>query len=606
MNPDLALGSMCVSGWTTHHQYIPYFTRNDISFTDAVLKGLLESSIYEHNPDLHMENMKGVPLMTRTGAIDDNVSPWHPRRMARIHAQISGNMSDSIVSEIPGVGHWWDSILNDKDTRNFMNQYLGNESSIKPELPSTFTITCMNPHGFGGKGGILPLQLTIPFRIGKIRVSRFSNEWYLKTSNIRRFGIKEVEGYELPTTIRIDQSDPIPVTPNLYPSIHFCKEDSTGKWKTCEGVTWTFYERNPDNYGPMRIVFEKFTVIIVGTLGSAEEATWYEKQAILLSNQLYIVGKHYVPIIKDSDFVTSEYSESDSNLLLIGGPHTNLVSQYFAKYFPVRFHGNRSQISLGDYVFNSRHNMIEPEDPLGCIFLAALPNIASPGPASHLSRLALVIAGTSLEGVNLAARMIPVASGLHIPDYLIVTKDIKSKGSGGIIAAGYWNNFWGFDLTSAYVDELHSLSSPTNIVVPPVPPGKPSNGRLVSSLVTIAMLLGFSFCGLCCLFICQPVRKKPLLLDEPVSFTIGPEMDLIDSPMLPTDHDMSISENSLGVRVPTRNLFISPMSLSPVEEDSEEDVFEDTHSHRPNVTGGSGAKMPPLPLTEIVSDNAIP
>ncbi|MNE61287.1 hypothetical protein D3C80_1564910 [compost metagenome] len=83
-------------------------------------------------------------------------------------------------------------------------------------------------------------------------------------------------------------------------------------------------------------------------------------------------------------------------------------------------------------------------------------------------------------------------------------------------------------------------------------------------------------------------------------------MDLIDSPMLPTDHDMSISENSLGVRVPTRNLFISPMSLSPVEEDSEEDVFEDTHSHRPNVTGGSGAKMPPLPLTEIVSDNAIP
>lgn len=629
MYPDQALGSMCVSGWTTHHQYVPYFTRNDISFTDSILKGLLESAIYEHNPDLHMENMKGVPLMTRTGAIDDNVSPWHPRRMARIHAQISGNASQSLVSEIPGVGHWWDTIMNDQDTRKFMTPYLNPNSTVKPPLPTTFTVTCMNPRGFGGKGGVVPLQLTIPFRIGKIRVFRSSSsEWWLRTSNIRRFSIKSVNGLETPSAVRIDQSDPLPVKP----STHFCKEDSTGDWKICEGVAWTYYERSAANYGPMRIVFEKFAVIVIGTQGTATETMWHEKQAILLSNQLYIVGRHYIPIIRDSDFVTSEYSDSDANLILIGGPHTNLVSQYFAKYFPVRFHTNRSQMSLGDYVFSSRSHSGE-ENPLGCLFLSALPNIAVPGPGSVLSRLALVVAGTSMEGAQLAARMIPVSSGLHIPDYLIVTKDIKSRGSGGIVAAGYWNNFWGFDLTSAYVDEIHSTSSPTNIIVPPGPSDKTSTGKLVSSLVTIGVLLGFSLCGMCWFLACQPIRKKPLLLDEPILFTIDSEMKLDTFQMggehasaLPgtplEHHDVNLpseSSSSMGNTTRTRHInrrrdfFISPMSLSPAEEDSDEDSdeFQDTISHRPTTagvqhvtTGASATSPPPNPNEEIPSSSS--
>lgn len=511
MNPDYALASMCVAGWTTFHQYIPYYTRNDISFIDSILKGLLESAIYESNPDLHMDNLKGIPFMTRIGAVDDIVSPWHSRRMSRIYSQISGNANASLVEEVPGKGHWWDQAVNGPEVRNFLNNYIEIGSAIKPNLPKEFTIVCVNPHGFQGRGGIKPLQLTIPFRLSKIHVLRISDtEWELKTSNIRRFGIEKVFGIDMPVSIRIDYSDPILLNNNLLPDNHFCKEDATGKWRTCDNLTWKLSERHPGNYGPMGIIFERHVVIVIGTRGSPEETQKYYDFAITLSNQLYVIGRYSVPIIKDSNFALSVYSSDDSNLILLGGPHTNLISQSFAKYFPVRFQVNRNILTIGDYVFNAAKSLTP--GPFGCIFLSPFPNTKIASSEIQLTRMALVITGTNAAGFDLASRMVPVSSGLQIPDYLIVTKDLLSKGAGGIVAAGYWNNFWNFDLHSGYVDELLAISAPKNIIVPPPSPAnRPSYRNVISTLVTIGVLLGVLGCIFLSLFICQPSKKKQIV-----------------------------------------------------------------------------------------------
>jgi pimeloyl-ACP methyl ester carboxylesterase len=187
--PDLALGIVCAAGWTRFDEYIPYYTRIGNSFVDPVTSGLLRSSISEDSGDLHVDNIKGVPFMTRLGGDDDDVSPWFPRKMARIYDQISGQSHAATVSEVPGQGHWFDGIFGGDEVQAFFDRYLLPASPVYPELPQTFTITLTHPATFGSRGGIKPLQLIQPYRLSKIRVQRQSNnKWTLHTHNIRRFG----------------------------------------------------------------------------------------------------------------------------------------------------------------------------------------------------------------------------------------------------------------------------------------------------------------------------------------------------------------------------------------------------------------------------------
>ncbi len=46
------------------------------------------SSIAENNIDLHLGNMKGIPVMARTGSEDENVPPFHTRRMVRLLSEL--------------------------------------------------------------------------------------------------------------------------------------------------------------------------------------------------------------------------------------------------------------------------------------------------------------------------------------------------------------------------------------------------------------------------------------------------------------------------------------------------------------------------------------
>jgi dipeptidyl aminopeptidase/acylaminoacyl peptidase len=51
--------------------------------------------------------------MIRMGSADDNVPPYHLRRMARLVDEISRNTQATKISEIPNVGHWFDGVVDD-------------------------------------------------------------------------------------------------------------------------------------------------------------------------------------------------------------------------------------------------------------------------------------------------------------------------------------------------------------------------------------------------------------------------------------------------------------------------------------------------------------
>ncbi len=61
-------------------------------------------------------------------------------------------------SEVPGQGHWWDTVFTDKIVIDFLNK-----EHTKDEN-NEFCITTTNPAGIGSVNGIQVEQMTIPYR----------------------------------------------------------------------------------------------------------------------------------------------------------------------------------------------------------------------------------------------------------------------------------------------------------------------------------------------------------------------------------------------------------------------------------------------------------
>jgi hypothetical protein len=170
----------------------------------------MESSISEHDIDLYVSNLAGIPMFARSGALDDNVPAIHTRRLVRLVHEWNRNPQSIIYDEVPQKGHWFDGILNDQLIQNFLDLFLDkttNPNLDMPPFPDSFTLTTMNPFSTGTKGGIRILQLEVPFMLAKIRVIRKEKKWILLTSNVRRLGFHHDSRQKEITSFSIDGTD---------------------------------------------------------------------------------------------------------------------------------------------------------------------------------------------------------------------------------------------------------------------------------------------------------------------------------------------------------------------------------------------------------------
>ena len=54
--------------------------------------------------------------------------------------------------------------------------------------------------------------------------------------------------------------------------------------------------------------------------------------------------------------------------------------------------------------------------------------------------LGAVVAGSDVDGLLLAADMLPTSSNEEVPDYVLASRDTRWKGAGGWLAFGFWGN----------------------------------------------------------------------------------------------------------------------------------------------------------------------
>ncbi|KAK5668312.1 hypothetical protein QVD99_005343 [Batrachochytrium dendrobatidis] len=448
--PDTVLAVVPAASYVKIQHYIPYYLHIGYAYADPILRAIFEASISENDLDLYIPNSGGIPLLARTGAIDEVVSPLHTRRLVRMVNEWNRDATSASVSEVPNKGHWFDGILNDDTVQDFLDLHLlpeNNPTLELPSLPQGFTIQTLNPASTGSKGGIRILQLEVPFRLATIRVHRYENIWVLNTTNVRRFGFTHDERQKEITSWSIDGTDFSKSPADAGPS--YLRVD--GVWQVADDLLWISRERHPSTYGPANLIFSHPFRIVIPSEG-VENLKLYYHLAQHIASSWYLFGLGSTQIIHDVDVLDGVAAMF--NLIVLGGPNDNMYTRRRSQ------EGGSRQITFLPSGGFKLHDRTFERPGTGALFL-------SPSPTR--TRLGLFIAGIDAIGLQRAAWTIPFRTGIEVPDYMIVGDEYGdaatgwtagngspfggagTKGVGGVFAAGYWNNTWDYDDRCGYL-----------------------------------------------------------------------------------------------------------------------------------------------------------
>ncbi|OZJ04129.1 hypothetical protein BZG36_02819 [Bifiguratus adelaidae] len=399
--PDRIMAAIPASGYTSIHNYVPYSHHQSRHYTDPILRGLLESSIAEYDLDVHIGNAKGISVLGRTGSRDDNVPPWHTKSMIRLLNQHTKRHQYK-VSEVEGQGHWFSGVLGSSDMMQFLQDehkaFLDNGGLF----PEKFTITCINPGGMGSKGGILIEQLEQPFRLSTIDVMRLDEQkdgslaWQLNTQNIRRFTIlmdQQTAARRGPVTHLIIDGIRFPDTLKMGSNaLEFVK--ISGRWERSHDKTWKYNERTATTYGPAIRIYESRDPlqILLPDNGDVDEA--YHRIALEIAADWYMYGGGDAVILP----AYRADSKSKGNVITLGHQGINSATRALARL-------------AGDVEITSEHIKVNNKRYHGPGI-----GIVSLHPWDD-DRLALIIAGTDRDGIDIAAQVIPKRTGMLVPDY---------------------------------------------------------------------------------------------------------------------------------------------------------------------------------------------
>merc|ERR1711879_619111 len=188
-----------------------------------------------------------------------------------------------------------------------------------------------------------------------------------------------------------------------------------------------FSFRKMNQYGPVTRLYEEKVSIVCGTHAKAEEVQMYQLFAVYIANEL--VKQHRSDVRIYSDIQYDALSEDQkTNVILIGGTESNMVTKKIMKDTPVPIRFENGDVVLADCRVSCARNT-------AALFLA--PN------GDHL---AFVIAASSLSMMQSVTNILPLHTPYDsFPDFVLIDESHTWKGANGILSLGYWDATWSFN-----------------------------------------------------------------------------------------------------------------------------------------------------------------
>ncbi|OWZ69635.1 hypothetical protein AYX14_04968 [Cryptococcus neoformans] len=423
--PDRVIGIIAASGWLTIQHYVPYTDYTSNRYADPALMGILLSSLAPYHNDLHSSNLSDIPILAIHGADDDNVPPRHSRAHAALVSSWAGEKDSSIkVLEIPKRGHWWDDVLSSSDVVDFI-QKLPPRQSWDEQRKKGYTLTTANPQECGGRAGIRIVELDTPGRLARLDVN--ARQWKLNQTaepldirgmNVRRIEIKPLQSSQhFQTYIRCRPHGFSPVNNSVLGPL-----------------------APPRAYGPMiRILSSPASFhLVIPSAGEAQPQ--HLSIAKRIAHDLYVYHKADCEIISDQEGLelVAQGQIGPGSIIVIGRPEDNRYTEWMAAEakIPIQFPTKGIMVINKDKVVYDR----------GAGVIALHPH------PTHSGSLSLLIAGNDELGLELAARLFPIRTGVPLPDWAIVCPRSRWQGANGLIGAGFWGGEWEYNEAMSWMD----------------------------------------------------------------------------------------------------------------------------------------------------------
>jgi pimeloyl-ACP methyl ester carboxylesterase len=181
-------------------------------------------------------------------------------------------------------------------------------------------------------------------------------------------------------------------------------------------------EKESQRTGPFKDAFRNNFLFVVGTSGSPDENAAAMNKARYDAETFWYRGNGSIDIVPDTEF--DPVAETDRSVILYGNADTNRAWNTLLADSPIQV--RRGAIEVGD-------KRIEA-DNLACIMIRP-----RPGPANSMASVG-VIAGTSINGLQLTMRLPVFVSGVAYPDLMIWSTDALEKGTDAILCTGFFGN----------------------------------------------------------------------------------------------------------------------------------------------------------------------
>ena len=356
------------------------------------------------------ENLEHTPVWMVHGewdrAVGGGVSVEHSRQMARL---LSGLRFPFVYSELPGVGHdarvpgvWrkvipW--LLDQRKVRDPAHVSLAT-FGLRHATSAWVTIEQLER---SGERGFVDAAL----RDGAVSV---------RTENVRTLRLGPLP---------LERAGPITIDGDALGVVDAGRTGTfrrlDGRWRA--GPVDLSAEKRRGSSGPIGDLFFERTLLVTGTIGSAED-TFFTDWAARDAASFYqsrnggvhrggIPGLNTVDlrVVRDVDLGDAE--RRSHNLLLYGTPRSNAVLARYASALPIGF--EPGAVRLGDRTFTAERAAV----------IAAFPH------PEHASRYVAVHGGVTPDAITWGSHL---DLGL-LPDYLVYA-------GGDVLEWGFFDNGW--------------------------------------------------------------------------------------------------------------------------------------------------------------------
>ncbi|KAL6705360.1 hypothetical protein ACN47E_007009 [Coniothyrium glycines] len=403
--PDKIVAAAPVSGYASIQKYVPYeFWQPADPRRIAVVSASLNS--YRH--EMLMSNTRGIPIQQQHGEVDDNVPAYHSRFLGQ-QLYLAG--ADSSYNEVPGQNHWWDTIMTTADLLDFYHAQTQSEV-VLPRKLQNFSIVVADPGDMGSKGGITVTRLVEPGQYGRVTVHGRT----IRTSNVDSLDFSpslwstsiSLNGQEVDLTASASNSaDQI--------TVNVSKGGNIQPHEAADSPVL----RQRYQMGSMTAILRSQGPFVIRHAGCDDTS----RVALQISRNLHQYFQADSIVAASEEYEIPVNSTGNVITLVIG---VSDVAQS-PNFFSVTSRGVevKNHLSEAQY-FGDRAR--------SAVYLRPVPG--------QWHRLELVLWGADTAGLQQAARLVPMLTGVGQPDFVVLSESARWRGVEGALAMGFFDANW--------------------------------------------------------------------------------------------------------------------------------------------------------------------